>query len=424
MADHRQRQGLPPSSESSLSTSRGAEDQEADCVLLGRFVEQWDEEAFASLVCRHGPMVLGVCRRLLPDADAAEDAFQVTFLLLVRKAGSVRKRGSVGPWLYGVARRVAIEARRASSMEHVRRRRDVEVAAADEPNELECEELHVIVHEELGRLPEKYRTPLVLCYFEGLTHETVAQRLAWPIGTVRVRIARGRALLGSRLMRRGITTAAVLAALGLLPKTAVAVPKRLIKNTVRAAAGVAAGDRVPREDVPARVTNLERRVRHTMRLTKLKWVMVIAVSGLACGAGLTVMVPKALAAVDDAARAKAEFEKLQGTWAPVSAEEGGAAKDASNAEQIKFDGETFQFLHNGHVEESGTAKVDPSKKPMHMDFQFQEGRKAGKTGMMIYAWEKENLKLCITRDFDKRPVDFRTKPGDRSITLVLKRQEP
>ena len=163
-----------------------------DALLLDRFVDQWDQAAFGDLVRRHGPMVLGVCRRIIGDPHAAEDAFQATFLLLVRKAALVRKRGSVGPWLYGVARRVALEARAAASRRRVPAPLDPEVARVDDHEGLERDELHAALHEELGRLPEKYRAPIVLCYIEGLPHEAVARQLGWPLGTVRTRIAGAR----------------------------------------------------------------------------------------------------------------------------------------------------------------------------------------------------------------------------------------
>ena len=146
-------------SSGSFTSARYVEDV-PDALLLDRFVDQWDQAAFGDLVRRHGPMVLGVCRRIIGDPHAAEDAFQTTFLLLVRKAGSVRKRGSVGPWLYGVARRVALEARGAASRRQVPTPMDPEVAWVDDPDGLERDELHAALHEELGRLPEKYRAPM------------------------------------------------------------------------------------------------------------------------------------------------------------------------------------------------------------------------------------------------------------------------
>lgn len=147
----------------------------SDGELLTRFVDQWDHEAFRDLVSRHGPMVLGVCRRLLRDAHAAEDAFQVTFLLLIRKAGLIRRRESVGSWLYGTAHGVAFEARRAAPPKEVALDLVPEVSAVDGGHGLDHDELHVALHEELGRLPGKYRGPLILCYIEGLSHEAVAR---------------------------------------------------------------------------------------------------------------------------------------------------------------------------------------------------------------------------------------------------------
>jgi RNA polymerase sigma factor (sigma-70 family) len=396
----------------------------SDAWLLERFVDQWDQAAFRDLVGRHGPMVLGVCRRILRDPHAAEDAFQVTFLLLVRKAGSVRKRGSVGPWLHGVAIRVALEARGVASRRQVAVLSDPEAPGVDDRDGLERDELHAALHEELGRLPEKYRAPLVLCYVEGLPHEAVARQLGWPIGTVRGRIARGRDLLGSRLVRRGLAPAAVLLALGLLPKTAAAVPPRLVEATVRSAARVAAGENVPRGEVPARVADLEAKVRKAMHLTRLKWAAAFALAVVVSGMGVAALVPRALAAVDDTAKVEAELKKLQGTWVDIYAEKTGEKQGKVGEHQLKFDGKTFSHWHDGHVEEQGTIKLDPSKDPMEIDLQFQDGNKAGKTVLGVYAWDGEDLKLCLGEPGgEKRPTDFTTMVDDRFL-VVLKRQGP
>jgi RNA polymerase sigma factor (sigma-70 family) len=348
-------------------------DEASDALLLDRFVEQWDQAAFRELVVRHGSMVLGVCRRMLRDSHAAEDAFQATFLVLARKAGSVRKRESVGPWLYGVAQRVALEARGIACRRQPQLRVDPEVKEVDDDG-LERAELHAALHEELGRLPEKYRAPLVLCYIEGLPHEAVARQLGWPLGTVRVRIARGRDQLRARLIRRGLTSASVLLALGLLPKTQAAVPLRLVEATVRAAARVAAGDKLPRGEIPARVVGLERKVRKAMHLTRLKWATVFMLTVIVTGEGVVVVVPRALAAADDAAKVEAEQKKLQGTWSIAAFEREGEKKEAEgNEEQLKFEGEAFSLWHNGHIEEGGKIKLDPSKDPKVIDLEFQNG---------------------------------------------------
>ena len=345
MASNDEVASLSRSSELIIPTS--SSNETSDVLLLDRFVEQWDQAAFRDLVRRHGPMVLGVCRRILRDPHAAEDAFQATFLLLVRKAGSVRKRESVGPWLYGVARRVALEARGVASRRQTPARLDLEVPGVDDHDGLERDELHAALHEELSRLPEKYRDPLVLCYIEGLPHESVARQLGWPIGTVRVRIARGRDLLRTRLIRRGLTPAAILLALSMLPKTAAAVPPRLVEATVRAAAHFAAGGKVPRGEVPARVVDLEMKVRKAMCLTRLKWATAFALAVIVTGAGVTAAVPMALAAAADKAKVEAELKKLQGTWRFASFEQAGVKKEAEAEGERRADqdrGPNFQYL--------------------------------------------------------------------------------
>jgi RNA polymerase sigma factor (sigma-70 family) len=396
----------------------------SDAILLDRFVEQWDQAAFRDLVGRHGPMVLGVCRRILRDPHAADDAFQATFLLLARKAGSVRKRGSVGPWLYGVAQRVALEARGTTARRPVPTPLDLEVPGVDDHDGLERDELHAALHEELGRLPEKYRAPIVLCYIEGLPHEAVARQLGWPLGTVRTRIARGRDLLGARLTRRGVAPAAVLLALGLLPKTAAAVPARLVEATVRAAARVAAGERVPQGEVPAGVADLEKKVRKAMHLTRLRWAMAFALAVVVIGAGVTAGVSRALAAADDDPKVKAELKKFQGTWVFIYAEKAGEEQEVGD-HQLKFDGETFSVADHGHVEEKGTFKLDPSKNPKEIDLRVRDRNNDEKTVLGIYTWDGENLKLCLGEPGGggTRPKDFTTMPEGRFL-VVVKRQDP
>src|SRR5262245_57053436 len=163
-----------------------------DGELLGRFASERDEAAFAALVERHGPMVLRVCRGVLGDLHEAQDAAQAAFLVLARRAGSIERRDSAAGWLYRVARRIAVRERVVSA-----RRREIECLAGSERTAFEAEESQDVpateLHEELDRLPERYRVPLVLCYLEGLTHEQAANRLDCPPRTVETRLARGRA---------------------------------------------------------------------------------------------------------------------------------------------------------------------------------------------------------------------------------------
>ncbi|MBI3411944.1 MAG: sigma-70 family RNA polymerase sigma factor [Planctomycetes bacterium] len=184
----------------------------ADAQLLGRFVRSGDEAAFAALVRRYGPMVMRVCRRVLGDFQAAEDAFQATFLVLARKARAIRRPDALVGWLYGVAHRVALKAR------SVRARHpcdelacDVATQASDPLSQVSARELICIVNDEILRLPSVYQLPVILCCLEGMTQEEAARQLSWTPGSVRGRLERGRAQLRARLTRRGWTLPAALA---------------------------------------------------------------------------------------------------------------------------------------------------------------------------------------------------------------------
>ena len=188
---------------------------QTDSELLDRYIQQKDEAAFAALVRRLGPIVLGVCRRVLHNEHDAEDAFQATFLILARKAASVRPRNRVGNWLYGVAYRTAQEARRSAAR---RRAREAKAMARTEVAEQDHDDLRLVLDEELARLPDHYREVVVLCELQCQPHKEVARQLGCPEGTVASRLARARALLAARLRRRGLAclgggVAAVLASI-------------------------------------------------------------------------------------------------------------------------------------------------------------------------------------------------------------------
>jgi len=183
-------------------------------------------------------MVLAVCRGVLGDPHEAEDAFQATFLVLARKARTLWVRETIGPWLHAVALRAAHKAKgRLALRRETERRRAWPTPVGDAPGGRIDPDAAAVLHEELGRLPEKYRAPLVLCYLEGLTHERAARQLGWPLGTVRGRVARGRDLLRVRLSRRGLAPAALMAA-GLSAREVPAAP--LVRAAVQAALPFAA----------------------------------------------------------------------------------------------------------------------------------------------------------------------------------------
>jgi RNA polymerase sigma factor (sigma-70 family) len=242
-----------------------------DAQLLERFMHRRDDGAsFEALLARHGPMVLGVCRALLRDEHAADDAFQATFLVLVRRAGSVRVGDSLGRWLYGVAHKVAVQSRRTAAIRNTRERTTdgpiSEPAEDGSSDPLESADLRAAIHHELARLPESSRAAIVLCHLEGLSHEEAAQRLGWPVGTVRSRLARGRDRLRDRLARRGLAPSVPILSLHISPM----VPERLIAATGRAADTLIAGEALSAGIVPASVLTLTSGVLQTMFLTKLK----------------------------------------------------------------------------------------------------------------------------------------------------------
>jgi RNA polymerase sigma factor (sigma-70 family) len=214
-----------------------------DGQLLDAFVRRRDEGAFELLVWRHAGMVLGTCQRLLHDRHEAEDAFQATFLVFVRKAATISKHDSVGSWLHKVASRIAQRARsRAARHAHQPLPGD-DLPAPEAPDEVLWRNLRPVLEEEVNRLPEKYRRPFVLCYLEGNTNEQAARQLGCPRGTVLSRLARGRERLRTRLARRGVVLSAALLATILLSRaSAASVPPALVELTVKAAIPFAAGN--------------------------------------------------------------------------------------------------------------------------------------------------------------------------------------
>jgi RNA polymerase sigma factor (sigma-70 family) len=272
-----------------------------DGSLLERYLtgdEAAAQQAFRALVERHGPMVLGICRHVLNEEHEAEDAFQATFLVLAQKGGSIRNRTVLAGWLHEVAHRIAIKAR----VSIVRRRTLERQAMAMAPAPIESleqdeaaawNELRPVLHDEVHRLPEKYRLPVILCYLEGKTNEEVAELLHWPVGTVKGRLSRARDVLRSRLVRRGLSLSAafLLTALSQGRVFAEIVPAELVENTARlarrfgprrASLGVYSGETTvpaPESEAPAQVLQLSKagplRPRGPRLLTWLLFSIVI-----------------------------------------------------------------------------------------------------------------------------------------------------
>jgi RNA polymerase sigma factor (sigma-70 family) len=267
----------------SVLFSLGAAGDLADGELLELFTARGGEAAelaFGILVERHGPMVLRVCRQVLRDGHAAEDALQATFFVLARRARSLRVGQTLAPWLQQVAWRTASRLRG-----RIARRRFHERKAAERMSCIAAENGHddvgAVLQEELGRLAPRFRVPLVLCYLEGLTAEQAARQLGWPSGTVRSRLARGRERLRARLVRRGVAPSAAALAAALTSGDAwAALPAKLAAATTQCATLLAQG-RVGAGSVPASILTLTEGVLQAMAMTKLKMAATVLAVGLA-----------------------------------------------------------------------------------------------------------------------------------------------
>jgi cytochrome c peroxidase len=261
----------------------------SDPVLLEQFCERGDEAAFATLLYRHGPMVLGVCRSVLHNEADAEDAFQATFLILARKAASIRKTASVGSWLHGVAHRTALKARARSA---TREKNEARAPArpVSQPDDLAWREVQQLLHEELTGLAERYRDPLVACYLEGRTQEEAAAQLGVAVSTLKERMERGRSLLRARLVRRGLGPAAILAAATWPAAASASVPETLASSTLQVAP-LFAGGQMATTVASANVAALMEGVLKSMLLTKLKLatLVLVGMALLAGGASLSML---------------------------------------------------------------------------------------------------------------------------------------
>jgi len=246
--------------------------------VLARFVERHDPVAFEAIVVRHGPMVLSVCRQMLRDTNDVDDAFQATFVVLMEKAGSLRRPERLGPWLYGVAYRVALRVRT--------RRRPAGLPAdlierSSDSVPVEVEQLAAL-HEEIGRLPEKYRLPIVLCCIEEESHGEAANRLGWPVGTVHGRLSRARDLLRDRLKRRGMVIPAMIdrQSPGSSKPRDKVIPETLLRSTVALSSAA----------IPSQLQTLVKGALSAMFIEKLKSTgLVVALTALGLASATTAL---------------------------------------------------------------------------------------------------------------------------------------
>jgi RNA polymerase sigma factor (sigma-70 family) len=272
----------------------------ADGQLLEDYISRRDEAAFAALVRRHGPMVWGVCRRVLHNHHAAEDAFQATFLVLVRRAASIASRELLANWLYGVAHLTALKARATAAK---RKERERQMTETPEPAAIQQDpwrDLQPVLDEELSRLPDKYRGVIVLCDLEGKTRKEVAGQLGCPEGTVASRLARARAMLAKRLTRRGVAlSGGALAAVLSQQAASASVPASVVVSTIKAASLLAAGQAAATGAISVKVVALTEGVMKAMLFTKLKTVIAVVLVLGFLATGATILTSRTAAGQED-----------------------------------------------------------------------------------------------------------------------------
>jgi len=265
-----------------LVRRRGSGDS-SDGQLLDAFVERQDQDAFAQLLERHGPLVLGVCRRVVKDLHLSEDAFQATFLVLARKAGSIGAGVALGSWLYRVAFRAALKTKMRMLKQPLQASEACDMATEETMADSGLNELRPLLDEALDGLPEKHRAPIVLCYLQGKTRAEVAQVLGCTESTIKGRLELGKEMLRKRLQRRGLTVSAAALATGLTQQAvSAAVPAPLMFGTLKAATMGVVADTQAVPAVTASATVIAQGVLKDMFIYKMK----VAIAALLIIAGV------------------------------------------------------------------------------------------------------------------------------------------
>jgi RNA polymerase sigma factor (sigma-70 family) len=415
----------------------------SDADLLRRFTAERDEAAFAVLVRRHGPLVFGVCQRILRNAADADDAFQSTFLVLVQKAGSIEQTEELGHWLYGVAYRTALRARSDAAKRRDRERRAGRVERTETASRPEAQEVWSALDQELTRLPERFRTPFVLCCLQGKTNEEAAALLGCPLGTVLSRLARSRHRLRAGLIRRGVTASAAALATSPSGKAEAGVPPiALIRCTTDAAMLVATGAVAPGGMLSARVVALTEGVlramsrHHFLTIASILAATVVA-TVVATGVGLTSyraytaeppVAERPIKADAPPPAGQNDARLIRGTWTTVSSERDGIPATPAPANlraKVEITADTYGIRANVAVVrvpfDAMTYRLDPTKQPKEMDFTTTDGTNKGRLIPAIYALQGDALTICFAKPGGVRPTKFTTAAGSGHVLVVLKR---
>lgn len=433
-----------------------------DGQLLGRFILDHDETAFEALVRRHGPMVLRVGLRVLPNLQDAEDICQATFLTLARRASSIRQSASVASWLYGVAYRMAMKARAHDAKRRAREQRKTAPVHSQPLAELTGQEICRILDEELQRLPTACRQALVLCLLEGRTRDEAAQQLGLSLATLKRRLEQGRALLRKRLGGRGLGLAAVLSAAALAEAAAsAALPSRLMLPLIHAATRIAAGKAMAGL-VSAKVAALTEGMVLAMFLNKLKTIAMTLAALLSVGAGGLALLGEARAPVEKelvgqldprpSARqdvvpartgaersgktAEGDMRQLESTWSLEAFEFDGVKVPGA---QVKSLGVRWVIQGDKIVESMRgktrnlTFRLDPARQPKRIELTvvsgeggefFPGGTDKGEKIPGIYRLQQDGLAVCIdAKDKKSYPDKFETSKDQPFVIYVFKPQK-
>jgi RNA polymerase sigma factor (sigma-70 family) len=384
-----------------------------DGQLLECFLARRDEAAFEALLRRHGPMVLGVCRRVLCNEADAHDAFQATFLVFVRKAAAIVPRARVGSWLYGVAHKTALKARAMNRHRHAKEQRAA--VPARPPDEGLVERL-ALLDEALSRLPAKYRAPVVLCYLEEKSLQEAARQLGCPQGTVASRLARAREMLAQRLARYGLPLGSAALTAALTQAAQAAVPPAWLASAIHAAAGRATAA------VGPQVVALAEGVAQSVGMAKWQAVAatLLVVALLGGGAWLTHPAPTAEPqGPERTVRSRDEnpvrdVEALRGAWAAVAGERHGVAMSGEDLKKwgrlVFADG---RFSREGTESATGSYTLDPHRQPREIDLATEFSVWKG-----IYALHGTTLKLVFTFTAE-RATSFDSRDG---LLIVFEKQ--
>jgi RNA polymerase sigma factor (sigma-70 family) len=378
--------------------------ERTDAQLLDTFIDRREPAALEVLVCRHAPMVWGVCRRILGHQQDAEDAFQATFLVLVRKAASVRPRELLGNWLYGVARQTALKARSAAAK---RRARERQVTQMPEPAVVEqglWNDARPLLDQELSHLPDHYRIVLILCDLEGKTRQEAARQLGLPEGTVASRLARARVLLARRLARQGLAVSGPTLA-GVLAQQAASasVPASVLTSTLEAVTLVAAGQAVAGV-VTLKVAALTDRVLLAMSLNRLLKVTVVLllVAALGGAGGLLYQAQATHSHQDRPAARQADENKVGGARPPRQDRLGDPLPPGAVARMG-----SSRFRHNTHMATLG-AIVSPDSKTLVT---------TSESGVRAWSLTTGKLLYQIRDEFDFHPV---FSPDGKRLAMTAK----